>query len=277
MMTSANIIDVSDETFEFEVVNYSNQMPVVMDFWAPWCIPCRVQSPLLARLAQEAEGAWRLARVNVDDQTKLAERLKVRNVPAVKAFLDGRLVSEYSGVLSEQNLRIFITRLLPGTSDLLLEKGKSLLMLGDYSQAEATLRQFLSANPVNPSGLLALARALIIQGKGSEAQALLSVFPASHEYTTAETLKPIAEAFVWIARTHESSTDPLEAAYRNGLRLARRGNILAALDGFLDILRKDKHFRNDEVREVYLGLLEVLGEYHPEVRQYRADLSNALF
>lgn len=277
MMADENIIDVSDETFEFEVLNYSVQMPVVTDFWAPWCIPCRVQSPLLAKLVQEAQGGWRLARVNVDDQPKLAERLKVRNVPAVKAFVDGRIFSEFSGVLSEPNMRAFIARLMPNTGDLLLEKGRSLLVLGDYQEAEDSLREYLSTNPASPAGLLAFARVLLIQGKAREANTLLSSFPPSHEFNTAELLKPVAKAFVWLERNPEPSDQPLEAAYRNGLRLAKRGNILATLDGFLDILRKDKHYRADEVREVYLGLLEVLGEDDPEVRQYRADLSNVLF
>ena len=125
MMADANIIDISDESFDYEVVSYSSHTPVILEFWAPWCIPCRVQSPLLAKLAEEAEGAFRLARVNVDEQPKLAERLKVKSVPTVKAFVDGRIVSEFTGVLSEPNLRAFIRRIMPEIGDLLLEKGKS--------------------------------------------------------------------------------------------------------------------------------------------------------
>jgi len=276
-MTDDYIIDVSEESFELEVVSYSTQVPVAMDFWAPWCIPCRVQSPQLARLAQEAEGAFRLARVNVDEQTKLAERLKVKNVPAVKAFVDGRIVSEFTGVLSEPNLRQFISNLLPDTGDLLLEKGKSLILLGDYAEAEEALGRFVSGSPRHPGGILALARLMLIQGKAREAKILLSNFPASHEFSTAQQLKPVVQAFLWLDSVREAPQDALEAAYRNSLKLARGGKILLALDGFLDILRKDKDYRDDEVREVYLGLLEVLGEAHPEQRQYRADLTNVLF
>ena len=107
-MAAANIIDISEETFEFEVINYSAEVPVVLDLWAPWCIPCRVQSRDLAQLAHEADGGFRLARVNVDDQPKLAARLKVQQVPAIKAYVDGRIVAEVTGVLNEQNLRLFV-------------------------------------------------------------------------------------------------------------------------------------------------------------------------
>lgn len=160
-MAAANIIDISEDTFEFEVVNYSTDMPVVLDLWAPWCIPCRVQSRELARLAHEADGIFRLARINVDDQTRLAARLKVQQVPAMKAFVDGRIVAEVSGTLSEQNLRLFIDRVLPKAGNLLLEKGKSLLLLGDLAGAEESLAQYVYESHGEPAGLLALARSLL--------------------------------------------------------------------------------------------------------------------
>lgn len=277
MMSSDFIVDVSDETFEYEVLNFSVQTPVIMDFWAPWCIPCRVQSPLLANLAEEAEGAFRLARVNVDEQPKLAARLKVTNLPSIKAVMDGRMVAEYSGILSEDNLRAFVSRILPKKGNLLLEKGESLLILGDYDGAESALQEYLEDNYNDPAGLLAYARVLLLHGEGKKAQSILNIFPPSREFNQAQLLKPVAKAYNWVEKTENENASPLEAAYRNGLKLAKRGNLEIALDGFLDVLRKDKNFRNGEVREVFLGLLEALGEAHPEVRHYRAELSNVLF
>jgi len=276
-MAAANIIDISEDTFEFEVVNYSAQLPVVLDLWAPWCIPCRVQSRDLTRLAHEADGGFRLARINVDDQSKLAARLKVQQVPAVKAFVDGRIVAEVTGVLSEQNLRIFIDRILPKAGNLLLEKGKSLMLLGDLTGAEEALAQYINESHGEPAGLLALARALLWQGKAHDAFLILNNFPASSDFKAAKSLLPLAKAYVNFDLLPQISANPLEAAYRNSLRLAKSGKIEIALDGFLDILRKDKHFHNDQLREIYLALLEVLGDACPTVRQYRDDLSNVLF
>lgn len=277
MMMPINIIDVNEETFEFEVVNYSSQKPVVVDLWAPWCIPCRVQSQILAQLAQEGDGEFRLARINVDEQTRLAERLKVTNVPAIKAFVDGRVVAEYMGVLSEKNLRLFVDRIMPRAGSLLLVKGNSLMLLGEFEEAEAALEQYVIESHGDPVGLLAYARVMLYQGKGRSAMEILQHFPVSQESTLSTVLLPVAKAYTDPELEKIVLDNPLESAFRNAIRLAKRGKILIALDGLLGILKKDKNFRNGQAKTVYLGLLEVLSDAHPNVRQYRSDLSTALF
>jgi len=271
------IVHVDESDFEYEVLQYSTQVPVVVDFWAPWCVPCRVLGPKLEALAREGEGSFRLAKVNVDENTRLAKQYKVRNIPAVKGFVDGHVVAEFSGVLEEDNLRNFVRRLAPAPEDLVYAKGRNLMLLGDYDEAEEAFREFLSQRPSHSGALLGLVRALLMQGEGHEASVLLGNFPASSDYRTAQLLKPVAEAYKNIGDEAVESDDPLEAAFRNGIRLARRGNILAAMDGFLDILRKDRHYRQDEVKEIFVGLLALIGEEHPEARKYRNDLSAVLF
>jgi putative thioredoxin len=277
MMMPINIIDVNDETFEFEVVTYSSQKPVVVDLWAPWCIPCRVQSQTLARLAQEADGEFRLARINVDEQIRLAERLKVTNVPAIKAFVDGRVVAEYLGVLSEKNLRLFVDRIMPRAGSLLLVKGNSLMLLGEFEEAETAIEQYVLESHGDPAGLLAYARVALFQGKGKTALDILEHFPNSPELTLSTVLMPVAKAYNDPELDKIVLDNPLESAFRNAIRLAKRGKILIALDGLLGVLKKDKNYRSGQAKAVYLGLLEVLSDAHPAVRQYRSDLSTALF
>lgn len=276
-MVSDFIIHVDESDFEYEVLQYSAQVPVVVDFWASWCVPCRVLSPKLEALAREGKGSFRLAKVNVDENTRLAKQYKVRNVPAVKAFVDGHVVAEFSGVLADERLRDFVQHLAPTPQDLMFEKGMSLLDQGDFSGAEDALREFLSSHSKNPKAMLGLIRSLLLQGEGREAVILLRNFPASSEYNTAQLLKPVARVFAETEDKPVESDDPLEAAFRNGIRLARRGNILAAMDGFLDILREDKYYRRDEVKDFFVGLLALIGEDHPEARRYRNDLSAAIY
>ncbi len=277
MMASEYIVNVSESDFEYEVINYSQEVPVVVDFWAEWCVPCKVLSPLLEKLAEEAQGAFRLAKVDVDENPKLAQRYGVRSIPAVKAFNQGQIVYEFVGALSEPGLKEFIRRLVPTPSDLLLEKGVSLLRLHQWSQAEKAFSEYLDQEPDNSLGLLGLAKSLLSQGLGSQASEILQDFPASREFKTAESLFPLARAFVLFQQGKLEGDSPLDAAFRNSIRLAGKGNILAALDGLLDILRQKKHYRDDQARMVVLALLELLGEEDPQTREYRQELATVLF
>jgi len=276
-MVSDFIVHVDESDFEYEVLQYSTRVPVIVDFWASWCVPCRVLGPRLEALARKGEGSFRLAKVNVDESGRLAKQYKVRNIPAVKAFVDGRVVSEFSGVLEEDNLREFVRRLAPEPEELVYEKGESLLLLGEYVEAEDAFREFLSMRPSHPKALLGLVRSLLFQGDGHESQILLKNFPASSSYSTAQLLIPVAKALSDMDDDSLEDVEPLEAAYRNGIRLAKRGNFLAAMDGFLNILRKDKDYRQGQVKNVFVGLLALIGESHPEARQYRNDLSSIVF
>lgn len=275
-MAPEYIINVNEADFEFEVLAYSQNVPVLVDFWATWCIPCRVLEPDLMRLATEAHGAFRLARVDVDENPKLAQRYNVRNIPVVKAINQGQVVTEFNGVLPEPRLRAFIRQFIPSLTDLTLEKGNSLLKLHQWSQAEEALRKYLEADPSNPVANLALTRSLLAQGRGQDVLNLLNNFPASREYNTAQLLRPLAEAFSHPSQPADID-DPLEAAYRNSIRLALRGNIPAALDGLLDILRQNRRYRGSEIRQVIVSLLEVLGDEDPLTRQYRTELATILF
>lgn len=275
-MASDNIIDVTEADFEYNVLDYSEETPVIVDFWAEWCIPCRTLSPLLERITADAGGSFRLAKVNVDQNPNLATRYSVRSIPSVKAFRDGKVISEFAGLQPEPRLREFIRGIAPNPGDLLIEKGNSLLISGDYSGAENAYRKVLEITPEQPGALLGMAKSMIAQGRAREAQELLHNFPASREYAVAEKMRPLMVALLRIENGEFYNDDPLEAAYNHALRLIQRGNILSAIDGLLDVLRQDKHFHNDEVRMALLGLFEVLGESQI-TRQYRQELASILF
>jgi putative thioredoxin len=277
MMASDFIINVSEADFEYEVLAYSQQAPVVVDFWAEWCAPCRTLGPLLERLAQEGQGSFRLAKVNVDDNPNLALRYGVHGIPAVKAFRDGKMVAEFTGVQPEPRLREFLRALAPSKSDLALEKGHSLLAMRQSLQAETAFRAVIKEFPENPVAQLGLAKSLLLQGESQESSQILSRFPASREYTAAQTLLPLSLALSDLDQKHLKDDDPLDPAFNQALRLVKRGNIEAAMDGLLDILRENKHYADGRARLTLVALLELLGENNPVTRQYRAELASVLF
>jgi putative thioredoxin len=277
-MTADFIVDVSEADFEYEVLTYSQQIPVVVDFWAEWCVPCRTLSPLLERLTREAQGAFRLAKVNVDENPSLSLRYAVRSIPVVKAFRNGQMVTEFIGAQPEPRIREFLRSIAPSKNDLALERGASLLGMRQPEKAEKAFRDVLAVTPGYPAALLGLSKSLILQGKISEAHTILTTFPSSREFSSAETLRPLTEALTRLDNGQIFETEnPLDAAYYNALRLVKRGNLEAAMDGLLDILRENKKYRNGEARRIIVSLLELLGENDPITRQYRNELSLALF
>jgi putative thioredoxin len=278
MMASDFIVDVSEADFEYQVLAYSQQVPVVVDFWAEWCAPCKMLGPMLEKLAQEGQGSFRLAKVNVDDNPNLALRYAVHNIPAVKAFRESKMVAEFAGVQPEARLREFLRSIAPSPSDLELEKGLSLLTMQQSPEAEKAFRHVLQITPESTAALLGLAKSLLLQGKVQESHNILRKFPASREYSSAQKLLPLSQVLYAIEKGEIlDSGQPMDPAFFNALRLQRKGNIEAAMDGLLDILREDKHYRDGEAQQIMVALLELLGENNSMARQYRSELASILF
>jgi putative thioredoxin len=277
-MTTSHIVDVSEADFEYEVLAYSKNTPVIVDFWAAWCRPCKVLSPMLEKLAIEAHGAFRLARVDVDRNPNLALLYKVRTLPSVKVFTDGQVVSEFVGVQPEARLREILSHITPPSpASLAVEKADSLLAAHRWADAERLYRQILQTMPDHPATLLGLAKCLIAQNRAQAALEILRDFPPSRQYSPAQTLLPLAEAQVAYQQHELPEESDLDAAFSNSIRLASRANLPAAMDGLLEILRQDRQYRSGLARQLMLGLLELSGEEHPLTRQYRAELASILF
>lgn len=277
-MSSEFIIDVNEAEFQNEVLAYSAQVPVIVEFWAEWCIPCRTLGPILEKLAEEAQGTFRLARLNVDENPRLAKHYVIGSIPAVKVFQAGQVSSEFTGLKTEPEVREYMLSLTPSANDLAVEKGNSLYLGRQWEGAADAFRECLQANPDRGEALLGLAKVELAMGNQSTALAILSEFPASKQYSIAEKLKPLANAISRVNIDDEvEDQEPLESAYTHSLNLVGRGNFPAAIDGLLDIAREDKNYQNGEARQALLGALEMLDQDGDEVRDYRQELASILF
>jgi putative thioredoxin len=272
-----DILEVKEATFDSEVIQYSMETPVVVDFWAPWCAPCRAVGPMLERLAVEAAGTFRLAKVNVDENPGLSARFGVQSIPMLKAFHEGRVVAQLVGSQPEDAVRKFLREVSPGPADRAVAEATGLLTARHWNEAEQAARRALELDSGSSAAALCLVKALLAQGKGSPAFELLNHFPPGNEVFSAERLRPLASLLAEIEASADGAADDLEAEYFQTARLFGRGNLAAALDGLLDILRRDKHYRNDDARKVFLAILEILGEEDPQTRQYRDELASVLF
>jgi putative thioredoxin len=276
-MDTDNIIDVTDSNFDVLVLEYSYKIPVIVDFWADWCNPCKMLEPLLEKLIKEAEGSIRLAKVDVDNNQNLSVRFGIHSIPAVKAIKDGKVIAEFVGAQSESKLRDFVKLIAPTKFDLMLEKGLSLLQAQKWDQAEVVFQEVLNSDPQNPNALLGIAKCFLANNQATNAYSILTKFPASREYHSAELLIPLCQALTSNHSITINDSDPLFAAYDNSLRLFSRGNLFAAIDGFLDILRENKHFQNGEVRQILIGIFELIGDENELIREYRQELATILF
>ncbi|HET6718543.1 MAG TPA: thioredoxin [Rhodocyclaceae bacterium] len=282
-----HIADVTQQTFEQEVLAASYQQPVLVDFWAPWCGPCRTLTPLLEKLADGYQGRFRLAKINSDAEQPLASHYQVRSIPTVKAFVNGEMVNEFTGALSEGQLREFIDRLLPSLAEPLRAEAAELWANGDREGALARLVEGSQLDPANEGVRLDAAEVLIALGRQDEARQLLAMEYLA-EVERAQSMRAqldlaasAVDAGQLRAMLERVTADPRDHAARIELAKALAANrrYEEAFDQLLESIMRDKTYNEGEARRTMLRLFEVVGA-HPEsddlIRQYRRLLATAL-
>jgi putative thioredoxin len=281
---SAHAIDVSEATFQAEVIERSKEMPVLVDFWAPWCGPCRVLKPVLERLAEQYGGKFRLAKINSDENQRLSTEYGVRSIPNVKAFVDGKLADEFLGAQPESAVREFIDGLLPTAEDLLRKEARALVERGDLQGALALLERAAGSERHDDHVLADQAAVLLALGRLDEARAAAARMGplASQDPEISALLAQLQFADAGSedlpALRRRVAADPADLEVR--LRLAKREvaakNYEAGLEQLLEIIRRDRKWNNDAGRKTMLSVFDLLGGGSELVSKYRRLLAAAL-
>jgi putative thioredoxin len=281
---SAWVIDVTDAEFESQVIERSNQVPVVVDFWAPWCGPCRTLGPLLERLADEHAGAFVLARVNTDENPGLASAFRVQSIPMVIGVRDGKLAGHFVGALPESGVRDFLAQLMPTDAERLADEGATLLASGQTSEAEASFRRALDADARAEGALVGLATILSQRDADDEALALLDRVGPGPRRQEADRLAAAlrirqtggADESALRARV-EANPNDLEARFALAQALAASARYDQALEQYLAIVKKDRGFQDDAARKAMIDIFDLLGPGNEIAERYRSDLAKVLF
>ncbi|MFM8274070.1 MAG: thioredoxin [Gemmata sp.] len=286
MTASEWVVEGTSENFQQVVVEGSRARPVVIDFWAPWCGPCRALAPLLEKLAAEKSGGFLLVKVNTDEQPDLAQAFQVSGIPAVFAIRDGKLANHFTGVLPEEALRAFLDELGPAGEAPPAEatplEAAAELEERDPAAAGSAYRALLATEPNDPGARVGLARVVLAQpGREPEARALLTGVEFGDFAAEAQRLRAVLE----VRDVPHADTDLAAARAVNTpegkLALARvlaaRGAYQAAMDALLAAADDDRQLGRTAVRELMLKVFEVIGPRSPQADEYRAKLQGMLY
>ncbi|MFQ5966748.1 MAG: thioredoxin [Acidimicrobiia bacterium] len=278
MDTHVKNVGVGD--FMGEVIERSHEVPVVVDFWAEWCGPCRTLGPMLEQAAEAGEGAFELAKVDVDQNQALASQFGVQGIPTVVGFRDGQAVNRFVGAVPQSRLDAWLSELVPSDDDKAVDVARDLLLAGDEEAAEEIYRGVLEKDPRHTEAGVGLASLLISSARVDEASEILDALPNSAEVErlrAAARLKISAEfdASEAITRLEEN---PGDHALRMELAQsqAAEGEHEQALGNWLIVVKEDPELR-EQARLLMLDVFKVLGADHPLTARYRRDLANALF
>lgn len=288
MATSEYVFDVDERNFPEIVLGNSRRVPVLVDFWAAWCAPCRMLAPILDKLADEFAGQFLVAKVNTDEERRLAAQYGVQSLPTVKVFRNGAVVDEFLGAQPEGAIRQLLDRHVERESDRARDRAMALHEQGKTKEAIEHLKSALVTDPANERVSLDLARLLLARERFPEVEALLNELPVGRRMDAdvveietrlgfariAGDAPPVAELESRIA----GAPDDCEARYRLGAHRAVAGDYEAAMEHFMEIMRRDRGFRDDAGRKGLVDTFTLVGESAPAlVNRYRSLMSSMLY
>lgn len=285
------IKDVTDQTFMADVVEASREVPVIVDFWAPWCGPCKTLGPQLEAVVQAKKGAVRMAKVNVDENQMIAGQLQVQSIPTVYAFWQGQPVDGFQGALSQGDVQRFVEKIaaLAGDGGLgeALEAAEEMLAQGAVADAAQTFAAILGEEPENAAAMGGLARAHIAMGDLDTAEALLNnaapAIAAAPEIEAAraqialarqaDEAGPLAELQSAVA----ANPDDLQARFDYANALYAAGQAEAAIEELLDLFRRDREWNDGAAKAQLFTIFDALKPTDPLVQKGRRRLSSMIF
>ncbi len=259
--------------FNKDIIEQSKSIPVLVDFWAEWCGPCRILGPMLEKLADKYKDRFKLVKVNTDHNQEMSARYGIRGIPNVKLFINGEVADEFTGALPEQAVEQWIKKTIPGKNAKDIVAAKVLISKGENDKASQILTDMLKEEPDNSELKILLAQTLLFRNpEKAEALALESELDAEYSELL-DSIKTIAHLFSL------NGINGSEAAmeYRSGIEELRRQNFDSALERFIEVIKTDRRLDDDGARKACIAIFKFLGEDNEITLRHRRDFGSALY
>ncbi len=266
-------LDVVD--FQKEVLERSKEKPVLVDFWAEWCAPCRILGPVLEKVAAEANGDWVLAKVNTEEMPEVAREYNIRSIPNVKLFVDGKPEAEFVGALPEPMVKQWLQKNIPSKSRKEVERAEALLNTGKNDEAAAILDSVIASEPANHKARVLRALTLLDSNLPRAEELVSPIEEDSEVFDLAEAVRTFAAL---ANKPGDSLPDkPVRGTYLNAIKSLKARDYAKALEGFIEVIRDDREYDDDGSRKACVAVFKVLGEDHEITQKYRREFSRALY
>lgn len=266
--------DVSD--FQKQVIDRSFSIPVLVDFWAEWCGPCKVLGPVLERLAAQSQERWELAKLNTEEHADVAAKYQIQSIPNVKLFVDGSVIDQFVGALPEYQIQAWLQKAMPGRNRKLIEQAEAFIVAGEEKTAREMLKQIPPTDPDYTLVRVLSARTLLFDNP-AEAAALIADIDEPKHAEHLDIIRMMARLGEVVLHPEHLPDGESRALYLSAAQSLFARDFGSALGKFIQLIRQDRNFDDDGSRKACIAIFRVLGEEHILTQQYRREFSSALY
>ncbi len=263
--------------FQQDVIERSYKQPVVADFWAEWCGPCRMLGPVLERLAEKNNGKWGLAKINTEVHQETAMAYNISSIPAVKLFVNGEVADEFVGALPEPQIEAWLKKALPSKYAERLKNAQAFLANNQSSEAQAILEEVLKAEPDNAQASVTLAQTLLYSDPEKALILVSGIEPGSEFDELAEGIRNLGSLIKLSATPDQLPEGEGKVKYTEALDALSHQNFDSALEAFIDVVRNDRYYHDDGARKAAIAIFKYLGEEHSITLKHRKTFNRALY
>ncbi len=263
--------------FDKEVLERSKEIPILVDFWAEWCGPCRVLGPILDRLSKKYKDDWELVKLNTDENPEISQKYGIKGIPNVKLFIDGKVTDEFTGALPEHMIESWLKKAIPNKFEGKIKEANILLANNESERAKIILESILAEDPGNEGAQLILAKAIIFNDWEKAENLAKNADTSVDNLDLVEALQTFAHLFEIKDKLAEYPQSDVKEEYFSAIEYLKEKNFELALEKFINVIRNDRNYDNDGARKACVATFKYLGEDNPITLKYRRDFGSALY